>query len=43
MVRVEDCSIKLVPKTSFIVKNFMLHQNQKIALWAPVAVAKAHC
>ncbi len=41
MVRVENCSVKLGPKTSFYCERFYAPPKSKIALWGPSGCGKS--
>ncbi|MCX8064262.1 MAG: ABC transporter ATP-binding protein [Candidatus Hydrogenedentes bacterium] len=41
MIRVEDCYLKLGPKTVFYCKNFFAEPKSKIALWGPSGCGKS--
>lgn len=41
MVRVEDCYLKLGPKTSFYCEKFYAEPNSRIALWGPSGCGKS--
>ncbi|HOK08174.1 MAG TPA: ABC transporter ATP-binding protein [Candidatus Hydrogenedens sp.] len=41
MVRVEDCFLKLGPKTKFYCENFYAPPKSKIALWGPSGCGKS--